>query len=200
MTTTPTFRSTESSFKKGVGELHLPDWRNFVAYIHETVTDVPDFVWRGQRSEAWLIEPGLEREFRTLGVEPASERGEILRFTHLQRFKLSTRGRLDPRDLEERLLAPTPDYQDGRGEHETEDAPLGPSPAEREENNWWAVGQHYGLKTPLLDWSTSPYVAAFFAFSEVTPKSERSRGRAIYEGWHPSWLRRAVLIKHVLPT
>jgi len=39
---------------------------------------------------------------------------------------------------------------------------------------WWALGQHHGLQTPLLDWVRTPYVASFFSFIEKE-KGEQSR-------------------------
>jgi hypothetical protein len=48
----------------------------------------------------------------------------------------------------------------------------GHNPANLSENEWWALGQHFGLNTPLLDWSESPYVAAFFAFNSENAETD----------------------------
>lgn len=46
------------------------------------------------------------------------------------------------------------------------------------DNELWALGQHYGLHTPLIDWSKSLFIALYFAFIE--PYDSQIEYRSLY--------------------
>lgn len=52
---------------------------------------------------------------------------------------------------------------------------------EKNEDEIWALGQHNGLATPLLDWTSSAYIALFFAFE--TNEHPESKYRTVW-GMH----------------
>jgi hypothetical protein len=43
----------------------------------------------------------------------------------------------------------------------------GPNPAPLDTEQWWSLGRHFDLVTALLDWTYSPFIAAFFPLWEV---------------------------------
>ncbi len=65
---------------------------------------------------------------------------------HLEQFKLSLRGRIK---TEQSLL--------------------------EKDNEIWSIGQHYGLATPLLDWTASIAVAQFFCFEKKNANPQEFR-------------------------
>ncbi len=70
----------------------------------------------------------------------------------------------------------------------------GSNPAKLSDNEWWALGQHFGLATPLLDWTVSPYVALYFAFAEPDHK-DQTEYRCIFGLQKPMVQRRSTEIK-----
>lgn len=56
------------------------------------------------------------------------------------------------------------------------------------DDEWWASGLHYSLVTPLLEWTISPFVAAYFAFCK---EGNEQGKRAIY-----AFAQRAVIVKN----
>lgn len=117
--------------------IYYRTWDQFKAHFWEELRGESDalnrrdFVFRGQGSAAWPLQPSIVRFFpHENGV--SRERAQV---QLLQEFV---------RELQ----------------NAKEDVPEGPL-------EQWALGQHYDLPSPLLDWSNSPYVAAFFAFQSA---------------------------------
>lgn len=129
----------------GFREEKVSDWRELNEFIEDYFFSDPNFVFRGQSCSNWGLNTTLDRLLRQV---PEEFRHEKIVYNHLDRFYRALRGR--------------------RTGNVTKNESTN-------ENDLWALGQHYGLATPLLDWSFSPYIALFFAFNDPSPASSGER-------------------------
>ncbi|MDT8070000.1 MAG: FRG domain-containing protein [Terriglobia bacterium] len=148
-------RWSQVSLGDGIATYRLSAWAHFFDFLEEEVfqsalTNKQVYIWRGQRRSDWSLSSSLDRFFEKIGIiQKAPDVLETRSTEHLRSFKYAARGR----------RGPNPQTLEG-------------------ENDWWALGQHYGLATPLLDWTRSPFAAAYFAFEENP--TDQTATRVVY--------------------
>ena len=135
----------------GVRVTRCESWDEFIKELRPSPTGEPDYhrIYRGHSEPCWKLSSTWEREisryFRT-----------DRRFSRHQLYQ-GVGGYEEKRDQGLNLLKHLAKTMPG--------IPLDPC-RNNDENDWWALGRHYGLETPLLDWSRSPFIAAFWAFAK----------------------------------
>lgn len=145
--------------KNGVWTVECDSWNEFENKIEEYKIKYKYF-WRGQSCERPLL-PTIYRGHNTPDDKSIEE--------HLNRFRKNMPGVDDLEEFLERSKNEgTPEFDRALTKYrkmtlqENDDKDL----TEKNfiDDIYWAIGQHHGLKTPLLDWTGDPYKALFFAF------------------------------------
>ncbi len=130
------------SIQKGVREKRLESWYEFIDLVRNECDQQQTFIFRGEGNADWSLRSSLDRlearfpeTVNELGNPSTFRKPPVRRDIHLEAFKECVRGK--------------------RGDNPRDLV---------DEEEWWALAQHHGAATPLLDWAYSPFVALFFAF------------------------------------
>lgn len=138
--------NTKNSWTKGVkkGCLHneMLSWEAFIDYVKDEERCWSTLLFRGQANHEWKLHSRLDRLEIKYNTTPDKMSGNSKVFDY------------PPVDRDIHLNRFKELALDKIKKNDISD------------NVLWAIAQHHGLATPLLDFAYSPFVALFFAFEE----------------------------------
>jgi len=130
------FEHRPIDFVDGTSAIEVDKWDKFPKFVADN-WNLKGYIFRGVERSSYELIPNIVRLHRKNVKDPASFPDSPAVSKQLRRFRLNIRGRVTLTDREA-----------------------------SSESEIWSLGQHNGLATPLLDWTASPLVAAFFSFIE----------------------------------
>ena len=151
-------------------EIKLNDWQEFECKIKDLRKEFQkprQLVFRGVADSTWPLKTTLER-YQSVGMSFADYYQVITVVQpHIQSFTKTTWDEIEPYQEIERLAA----------KYDKLDFHLWGGRLRA--YGYMAYLRHHGFPSPLMDWTRSPYIAAFFAFN-VPPKDPPPERIAIF--------------------
>jgi len=156
--------------KNGVWTIECNSWKEFEDRIEEYKKYA--YVWRGQSCEKPLL-PSIYRDHNIPDDKNINQ--------HLNQFKKDMPGAdAINKFLDQAQKQRTNAFEKALSEYYNMIHPKADDNDPKEnyvkyfiDDIYWAIGQHHGLKTPLLDWTKDPYKSLFFAFCERKEKNDK---------------------------
>ena len=145
-----------------IAKKHLGDFNQFEKWLEEKQLLESDVLYRGHAESTWQLESTLSRHQLTLfhARSPSID------------FPISEY-RSVAKDLQAIVETHTDRHFDDDNTIVRDPFPI---TSERLSFRYAVYLRHHGFPSPLLDWSSSPYVAAYFAFSEAANRTGTKNG------------------------